>query len=140
MGKEVQLTLIGLQRDEEGQENITRLSVMAEYYLKKDSHYILYEESQPDGRPAKNTIKFKNNLLELTKRGVVNSRMVFEKGQEHMTDYATPFGLLRLGVLTREIVFRQSGNFLEIEAHYSLTQEGQPFSHCKITINIHDLV
>ena len=140
MGKEVQLTLIGLQRDEEGQENITRLSVRAEYYLKNGSHYILYEEKQPDGGLTKNTIKFKDNLLELTKRGAVNSRMVFERGREHMTDYATPFGLLRLGVLAQEIVFCQSGNFLEIQARYSLAQAGQPFSHCKITINIQDLV
>lgn len=140
MRKEVQLTLTGMQRDEEGQENITRLSARAEYYLKDGSHYILYEENQPASGLTKNTIKFKSNLLEVTKRGAVNSRMVFEKGKEHMMDYATPFGLLRLGVLTHEIVSRQSENSLKIQAHYSLTQEGQPFSYCKITINIQDLV
>ena len=140
MEKRVRLTLTGRQRDDLGQENVTELSAEAEYFERNGSHYIIYEEKQADGEITKNTIKLKNGLLELTKKGAVNARMVFEPGQEHMTDYATPYGLLRLGVATTGVFIEQSEKTLEIRADYSLTDNGRILSRCTIFIKIQDLV
>lgn len=65
-------------------------------------------ESMAKLQPGSNTvihnrIKYRGNLLEVTRHGAVNTRMVFECGREHMTDYATPFGCLRLGILTHSL-------------------------------------
>lgn len=134
MGTTVQLTLIGRQRDNTGEETVTKTAAAAEYYDKNGTLYLLYEEfpecseigaeMQKNNRdaaeiqmdsstPAKipksngavvhNRIKYKDNLLEVTRNGAINTRMVFESGKEHMTDYATPYGCLRLGILTHSI-------------------------------------
>ena len=55
------------------------------------------------GAVVHNRIKYKDNLLEVTRNGAINTRMVFESGKEHMTDYATPYGCLRLGILTHSL-------------------------------------
>ena len=139
MDKQVQLTLVGRQRDPSGNETVTELSAGAEFYERNDSLYILYEEKSEDGSLTKNVIKHKNNLLELTKKGAVNTCMVFEPGREYMTDYVTPFGLLRLGILTDSVKSHHQEDYLEITADYTLTEQEQVISYCKLFIIIHNL-
>lgn len=124
MGTTVQLTLIGHQRDSAGEETITKSTATAEYYEKNGTLYLLYDENlecsetvteiQKNNEDAAeipknsntvvhNRIKCKDNLLEVTRIGTINTHMVFESGKEHMTDYATPYGCLRLGILTHSL-------------------------------------
>ena len=139
MNQQVQLTLIGRQRDPSGNETVTELSANAEFYERNGSLYILYEEKSEDGSLIKNVIKHKNNLLELTKKGAVNTCMVFEPGRENMTDYVTPFGLLRFGILTDSVKSQHQMEYLEITADYTLTEQGRVISSCNIFIKIQNL-
>lgn len=136
MDRQVQLILTGRQRDPEGSETVTELSAEAECYERNGSLYILYRERAEDGSLTKNMIKQKGHILELTKKGSVNTCMTFEPGREHMTDYATPFGLLRLGILTDSVESRMEGNNMEITADYTLTESGRMISKCNISIKI----
>ena len=139
MNNQVRLTLIGRQRDPSGIETVTELSADAEFYERNGSLYILYEEKSEDGSLTKNVIKHKNNLLELTKKGAVNTCMIFEPGREYITDYLTPFGLLRLGILTDSLKSQRQKDYLEITADYTLTEQERIISYCNIFINIHNL-
>ena len=104
MAEKAMLTLEGRQRDESGEETVTRLRTQADYSIRNGCHYILYEEKLPDSEAVvKNLIKLKGSVLEMTKRGPVSSRMVFEAGQSHRTDYVTPYGILPLEVCTQEL-------------------------------------
>ena len=104
MAEKAMLALEGRQRDESGEETVTRLRTLADYSVKNGSHYILYEEKLPDCKSVvKNLIKLKGSVLEMTKRGSVSSRMVFEAGCSHRTDYVTPYGILPLEVFTQEL-------------------------------------
>lgn len=132
--------LTGRQRDETGQENVTKLSAEAEYYERNGSRYILYEENEADTGSTQNIIKLKEGLLELTKKGSVSTRMIFEEGQKHVTDYNTPFGALQLGITTMDICTKQSKGCLEIRVDYELTDREHILSHCNISIKIQDLV
>ena len=140
MKKKVWLTLTGRQWDETGQENVTKLSAEAEYYERNGSRYILYEENEADTGSTQNIIKLKDGLLELTKKGSVSTRMIFEEGQEHVTDYNTPFGTLQLDIITSGLCSKQSEDCLEIHIDYDLTDRGHILSHCNISIKIQDLV
>lgn len=140
MKKKVRLTLTGRQRDEAGQENITELSADAEYYERNGSRYILYEENGTDTGCIQSVIKLKDRLLELTRKGSVNTRMVFEEGREHIADYITPLGTLQLGIATSSVCSKQAGDCLEIHTDYDLTDRGHILSHCNISIKIQDLV
>ena len=122
MTRKGQLTVIGTQWDEAGEEQTTRITAPAEYHTSSGSSYILYEESSADGEGiTKNMIKLKGSTLELTKKGAVNARMVFEPGQEFMTLYSTPFGSLPFGILTDTVDSVLSEKEVRISAAYSLT-------------------
>lgn len=136
MDRQVQLTLIGRQLDPEGSETVTELTTEAECYERNGSLYILYQERSEDGSLTQNIIKRKRHMLEVTKKGSVNTCMTFEPGREHMTDYVTPFGLLRLGILTDSVESRLEGNDMEITADYTLTESGRVISQCNISIKI----
>lgn len=140
MDKKVRITVIGHQWDEDGMETVTEQSADAEYYEHNDSVYILYEEALNTGSDkTKNTIKIKDGGLELTKKGSVNSRMVFQEGVEHMTEYVTAFGRLQLGIRTHAIHMLQSDKTQEITADYDLSANGHNLSRCKIIIKIQNL-
>lgn len=136
MDRQVQLILTGRQRDPEGNETVTELSAEAECFERNGSLYILYQERAEDGVLTKNMLKWKGHILELTKKGSVNTCMTFEPGREHATDYATPFGLLHLGILTDSVDVRLEGNNMEIIADYTLTESGRMISQCNISIKI----
>ena len=136
MDNQVRLTLIGRQRDPLGSETVTELSADADFYERNGSLYILYEEKAEDGSPTKNVIKYKNNLLELTRKGAFNTCMVFAPGREYMTDYVTSFGLLKFGILTDSVKSQRQEDYLEITADYTLKEQERVISYCKIDIKI----
>lgn len=140
MDRNVVLTLIGCQRGPEGGETVTKLSAAAECFEKNGALYILYEESAEDGSVVKTRIKLKGHILEVTRKGTMNTCMIFENGKEHMTEYTTPFGILQMGILTHSVETNRSDNELAIEADYSLTTGGAEISRCVISIKIHNQV
>lgn len=147
MTRKGQLTVVGTQWDEADEEQRTQTTSAAEYYTGNGSLYLLYEEISGDGGGiTKNMIKLKGSTLELTKRGAVNARMVFEPGQECMALYSTPFGSLPLGIVTDTVESVLSEKELRICAAYSLTcqepscqnqtSQRSIISHCKIFIHM----
>lgn len=140
MDRNVVLTLTGRQRDPEDDTTVIKFSSAAEYFEQNDALYILYEENTEDGGKIKSRIKLKGLLLEVTRKGAVNTCMTFEAGKEHMTEYTSPFGSLQIGVFTHSVVTDQSDKDLTIEADYSLTAGGEEISRCIISIKIHSRV
>ena len=136
MDKQIRLTLTGCQRDENNNETVTEQTADGEFYERNGSLDILYEEKPDNGERTTNRIKLKGSQLELLKKGSVNSCMVFEPGREHTADYATPFGLLRLGILTDSVELQQSEDQLEITVNYTLTESGRNISFCNLSIKI----
>ena len=137
MAETAMLTLIGRQRDESGEESVTESRAAADYYQKGDSSYILYEEALDDsGDVVNNTIKCNGSVLEMTKRGKIRSRMLFEAGQTHRTDYVTPYGTLPLEVATRTAEFTRGDSQTEIRLEYTLTSGGQFLSDCSLHLSL----
>lgn len=135
MTRNVWITVRGIQRDADGNESVTETVVSGEYYEKGGSCYFLYEET-PEGESGtvKNVIKQKDTLLELTKKGVVNARMVFEQGRTHMTNYMTPYGALALGVKTDRVECLTGPDSFALRAEYELLSGEELISECQITI------
>ncbi len=134
MTRNVWVTVHSVQKDGGGNESRMESSAEGLFYEKNGSSYLLYEEASEEGGAVKNVVKCKGKLLELKRTGAVNARMVFEQGQTYMTDYATCFGMLRLGVKTRQLAFAAEGDMIRIQAEYELFSEGEPVSTCGIVI------
>ena len=137
MADNLTITLTGIQQDESGERDISSSTAPAEHYEKNGTHYIFFEEKDPDtGVTVKSTIKYKNQILELTKKGNVTTRMVFQSGQEFITDYITPMGCLQIGILTHSVDCYFKKGLPQLKAEYTLSNEGQIISENTIIIKL----
>ena len=137
MKKEVRLTISGLHADAEAEHANVETVVDAEYYKRGDSHYLLYEEMVEGFKePSRNRIKFKDNLMELTRQGVMGTHMIFEENKTHMTPYNTPFGQLVLGVSTSRIEVQEQEKQILVSVDYQLESEGEMLTDSRIALRI----
>ncbi len=142
MTKEVFIRIVGLQipvEDMEGMEN-EPLEVVhtGTYYNKNGKHYIFYEETA-EGIPGvtKAQIRWQQDgILEVIRKGISNSHMIFEKNQRHTCDYQTPFGNLDLGILTKRMSSQVQEDKLEIAAEYNMDVDWEPVAQCTIKITV----
>ena len=91
MTKDVLVSISGLHQDAmsdltEENEPI-EVVTPASYYCRNGKHYVIYDELM-EGTPGvtKNQIKISgDDSLEIIKRGLSNSHMVFEKNKKNLT-------------------------------------------------------
>lgn len=137
MTRDIKITVKGVQWDDTGNRDSTEITASGEYYFRNGSHYIFYEETGGDsGERVKNSLKLKGNLLELNKKGMVNGRMVFETGKRHVTDYATPYGILRMETETSRIGLSEEAEGIRITLEYELWMEQTRISVCELTMKL----
>lgn len=137
MTKEVKISVCGMQWGEEIEENTIETEADGEYYCKNGSHYVFYEEAMEEGaKPSKTRIKWKENRLELIRQGVVDTHMMFEEKQTHMTDYVTPYGKLFLGVNTHTVKVEEKDDSISILVEYQLELEEEVLSRHRLNIGI----
>ena len=140
MNREVELVLSGLH-DTEGasDKDAVKTAQTAQYFKRNDSHYLLYEENMEgfDG-VCKSRIKFRDNLLELTRRGAVDMHMIFEENKRQVVPYNTPYGQLMLGIETRRVQVEEQEDQICVTVEYILDQEGEPFSESCLKLHIRE--
>lgn len=137
MNKEVQLTISGLHNDGQAEGAALEAVSMAEYYKRNDNHYLVYEETMEGfDKPTKNRIKFKDNLLELTRQGLLATHMIFEENKTHMTPYATPYGEVYLGITTDKVQIQEQKDSITVLVEYRLETEEALVSECRLKLHI----
>lgn len=137
MTKEVMLTIKGVQKypGEEPLETVTQ--VPAEYFERGQSQYVMFEESQEGfTENVKSMLKIKNNCVELTKKGLIQSHMTFEPGSLYISEYKTPFGGMQMGVRTKDLRILKVEDRIQIYIKYLLEAEEQVMADCSIQITI----
>ena len=141
MTKEVLIKIQGLQFDAEsqGDEELDKIESIypGEYYLRSGSHYILYDElMEGETTPIKNVIKLRDKEFTLTKKGIINTQMVFTEGKKNMTSYVTPFGNIMIALDTEKIVVEETQEELKIHIDYGLEANYQYIADCHITVMV----
>ncbi len=135
MDKEVMLTIRGLHMGGETQAGDLETRVRAEYFKKGESHYLLFEERQEGfAEPVRSRIKYRNKVLEITRRGLIETHMVFDEGRRCDAAYRIPYGEVNLGIEAREIALEEKPDTLRITAAYDLEIDGEPQAHSVIEI------
>ena len=80
-----------------------------QYFERRGSRYITYEEHSSDfEEPIRNLIKIGEGRIEILKRGLISTNLVFEKGEMHMSHYTMPYGSIVMGVAATDGVRRIS--------------------------------
>ena len=118
MEKEVFVTLKGLQISEQTQPGVIEIVALGEYYEKNDKKYIIYDEGV-DGMEGKikNIIKLSPTCMEVTKKGLTNTHMVFEENKKNLTVYNTPFGAFSLGILATGIYIDETDDAMNVQVN-----------------------
>lgn len=139
MTKEVELIIKSSQTYDSHEDNDLEIKTAGEYYYRNHCHYILYEEQlEGFGQPVKNLLKLWEDRLEMTKKGPVNTSMVFEKGQFAKVNYQTPFGQMVLGIRTKALGVIISEKSIHVRIEYALEAEERHLADCRIRIRIHE--
>lgn len=142
MTKEVLVSISGLQMaagdmESNDDEPIEVLSA-GTYYFKNGKHYVFFEEvAEGMQGVTKTQIKWKDKeWLEVSKKGLSNVHMIFEKNKKNRCFYETPFGQLNLGIFMSEMQVDEKEDSINIRAEYSLDVNYEPLAECTIRIHI----
>lgn len=120
----------------EEEDEIEVLSA-GKYYLKNGKHYILFDETDAeDGSITKNRIILEDGRMVLQKRGILNTRLVFEKNSKSQNDYHTPAGRMIAGIEVTKLDIRQMEELLEVCVEYALEFNYEKVADCRIQIKV----
>lgn len=137
MTKDVLIAIKGLQFDSDNDESNVETVTTAQYYERNNSRYVIYDEvAEGSGQSTQNVIKFRENALELTKKGLVNVHMVFEENTKNMTNYATPFGDILIGIDARKVSMTEEDAHIRVNVDYELEVNYEHLADCEITMEI----
>ena len=116
MKKDVLVTVRGMQSIEsvDGSEEVEMVA-KGNYYFRNGHHFICYEEmSEGFDKPTKSMIKIADNVVEVDKKGVMNTHLVFEPEKKNVTFYATPFGQMEMGIAATKIAVQEEEENLSV--------------------------
>lgn len=139
MTKDILLSISGLQfmAGEDGPGEPVEVITPGDYYKKNDKHYVLYDEVMEgyEGN-TRNIIKVSPNCLDITKKGVNNVHMIFEKNKKNVTYYYTPFGSLLIGIDAKHVKVAETEENINVTVNYDLEVNYEFLANCNITVNI----
>lgn len=137
MTKEVLLSITGLQMTPGEEEDTVEVITAGEYYFRNGKHYLIYDEVMEGfTETTHNVIKFCDDYMELTKKGVTNVHMVFEKNKKNVTYYHTPFGSLLIGIDAGKVEIEEQEDFMCVKVEYALDVNYEHLADCDICIKV----
>lgn len=106
-----------------------------------DSNVILYQEVLPDdtGNATslnKNKMKIGEHSLILTKKGTIDTEMIFDPGKTHRGFYKTPYGVFAMAIHTSCLEIQKTNDNIHILIQYTLELNGMHVSDCTMNIMI----
>lgn len=135
MDENVVIKISGLQIVENTGDNVEVIA-KGKHYLKKDKHYLLYEEYENDENiKTSNMIKFNNDIVEITRKGQVDGKLIFQENQKKQSLYSTPMGDLLIEVLTKEIEVSDDDDDVNLKIKYQIHVDGNKVSDNEIDIS-----
>lgn len=138
MTKDVLVTISGLQIARKSEEtDPVEVITAGDYFKKNNKHYVLYDEVVEgfDG-VTKNIIKVQKDCVDITKKGIMNVHMVFEKNKKNVACYETPFGNLMLGIDAKNIKITEEENDILVNVEYALELNYEHLANCNIKMAI----
>ena len=135
MDENVVIKISGLQIVENTGDNVEVIA-KGKHYFKKDKHYLLYEEYENDeNTKTSNMIKFNNDIVEITRKGQVDGKLIFQENQKKQSLYSTPMGDLLIEVLTKEIEVSDDDDDVNLKIKYQIHVDGNKVSDNEIDIS-----
>ena len=125
-------------RPVEGEEDRIEFTTEGEYQKKDDVITIMYEESEISGmKGSLTTLEVKDESIIMRREGVASSEMMFEEGKRYESDYSTPYGVLKVELLTKKLEsdFSEEGNGI-ITIEYDMSIRGLSESNNRLIVEV----
>jgi len=138
MTKDVLVSIKGTQfMDMAGTDEPIEIVTNGSYYKKNNKHYVIYDEIiEGVNGITKNTLKFDENIFNLTRSGAINTSMIFEENRRNMTNYNTPFGQLTIGIDASNIDISENEKEINVNVDYAIDVNYEYLADCKIALKI----
>lgn len=121
--------------DGEAQEPVVTQS-RGKYNIQNGKHYLRFEEIGESGQRMQTLMKFKEDYLEVTKKGSIQSNMRFESGRMNTTHYETPVGSIEVGIETANVHVEESPRKITVAADYALYAGGQCVQNSRVEVTV----
>ena len=125
MAKDVLVSVKGTQVID-GECDTIEVITAGTWYEKNGKQYLMYEETYEGMQvTTKNVVKITPEVIEVTKKGAISSKMIYERGKKNMSNYMTPMGMIVLGITTKDIFVEANEDKLQVEIRYAMEMNGQ---------------
>lgn len=140
MRKKVLASVTGMQEDISSKEvEQIHFLTRGEYYEKDGYQYIDYEEQKmEDQNGIISTMKMMPDRIILDRSGENNAHMVFEQGKKYISQYETFFGIMELGITTKEMLISIKDGEGLVKIKYALEVNKKALSDNEFTIKIEE--
>lgn len=132
MKEQVKIEITGIHKIEGETDRITN-SFIGKYSKKNEKHYIRYSEATEDGE-INTLIKVEDEMVQIIKKGIQNSRMIFKAGEVTKSAVGTMYGLMDLDIDTRELLIVVSDDRIKVKLDYALKLQESILNECKMNI------
>lgn len=139
--REVMIKITGHQVNDQSGEDSMEFITEAKLSKRGEALYLVYEESELSGIPGcKVRLKLKNNEVHMKRFGNgagMGSEIRFEKGKRYQGMYNTPFGAIKMEVLTNKLenTLTEDGEG-QINIDYSISLQGLMEGRNKLNITL----
>lgn len=136
--KNVILFVRGEQRFDEAEPEVTELMTEGTMSLAEDGEIVLtYQETELTGMEGTTTrFSIRDDTVVLSRTGMVNSQLVFQRGRRNSSLYETPWGMMQVDVFTTSLAHRLDGRggILEIKFNISVDHQVAGENQFKIRV------
>lgn len=107
-------------------DEVIEVVTPGKFHLGESEFKAVYEESEISGMDGTTTtLVIKDDALILEREGSTTTRMEFKKGEEVVSLYNTPYGMMNINISTKELDIDMDDDGGVIYTKYILGLEGQ---------------
>ncbi len=106
------------------------------YYEKNGKQYLFYEEYLDEELLVKTSLKIEPGMITMTKKGALESAMVFVPGEKTNSMYQSPAGTLELSCNTERMTVEEQPEQLDIILEYVLEINQSYVSDNRVEIRV----
>ena len=137
MTEEVLVSVKGLHSLDNAQEDEVEVIFAGKYYKRNGKHYVLFEEAvEGSSQTVSSRIKLQQERMEVSKKGAVNSQMIFEPDRKSESWYGTPYGNMLAGIQVKNMKIEETRDVIRASVEYSLELNYEHMADCRLQVKI----
>lgn len=139
MEKPVIISIRGTQESAPGEKDVMELVTQGTLAGEAGDYALSYLETELTGLEGTTTTFFiKPDKITLRREGTLNSEMIFQVGQKHVSLYQTPYGGIMMGVNTKKAFSDIDTTGGDLSIRYIMEVENQRVSENAFEIHVRD--